>query len=80
MQSNEIRQVLSQNAWFASLPDSLADKLIERGKLKVLHHQQLLHQKNDCADGFHCVVSGVKNFGICARRNGEVFIVGFRIT
>ena len=32
MQSNEIRQVLSQNAWFASLPDSLADKLIERGK------------------------------------------------
>ena len=67
MKSDEIRQILSKNAWFASLPDSLADKLIERGKLKVLHHQQLLHQKNDCADGFHCVVSGrirVSNFTV----------------
>jgi CRP/FNR family cyclic AMP-dependent transcriptional regulator len=58
MQSNEVRQILSQNVWFASLPELLADKLLESGKLKTLHDQQILHQKNDPADGFHCVVSG----------------------
>lgn len=58
MLSNEIRKVLSQNAWFASLPESLADRLLEKGKYKVLYDQQILHQKNDSADGFHCVVSG----------------------
>ena len=67
MLSNEIRQVLSQNAWFASLPGSLADKLLEKGKVKVLHNQQILHQKNDLADGFHCVVRGrirISNFTV----------------
>jgi len=67
MQSNEILQILSQNAWFASLPVSLADKLLQKGKIKVLHDQQILHQKNDSADGFYCVVSGrirVSNFTV----------------
>jgi CRP/FNR family cyclic AMP-dependent transcriptional regulator len=67
MQSNEIRKILSQNAWFASLPEYLADKLLEKGKLKVLHSQQILHQKHDSADGFYCVVSGrirVSNFTV----------------
>ena len=67
MQSNEVRNILSQNPWFASLPESLADKLLEKGKLKVLHDQQILHQKNDSADGFYCVVSGrirVSNFTV----------------
>jgi len=58
MQSNNVRQVLSQNAWFASLPELLADKLLEKGKVKVLQDQQMLHQKNDSADGFHCVLKG----------------------
>jgi CRP/FNR family cyclic AMP-dependent transcriptional regulator len=67
MQSNEIGQILSQNPWFASLPLSLADKLLEKGKLKVLNNQQILHQKNDSADGFHCVISGrvrISNFTV----------------
>jgi len=67
MQSNEIRQILSQNPWFASLPVSLADKLLEKGKLKLLHNQQILHQKNDLADGFYCVLSGrirISNFTV----------------
>ena len=67
MQSNEVRKILIQNTWFASLPKSLADKLLEMGKLKVLRTQQILHQKNDLADGFYCVVSGrirVSNFTV----------------
>jgi len=67
MQSNEIRQILGQNPWFASLPEPLADKLLEKGKLKVLHNQQILHQKNDLADGFYCVLSGrirISNFTV----------------
>jgi CRP-like cAMP-binding protein len=67
MQSNEIRNILSQNSWFASLPESLADKLLEKGKVKVLQDQQILHQKNDLADGFYCVVSGrirISNFTV----------------
>jgi CRP-like cAMP-binding protein len=67
MQSDNVRHILSQNVWFASLPESLADKLLEKSKLKVLQDQQLLYQKNDQADGFHCVVSGrirVSNFTV----------------
>lgn len=67
MQSVNIRRILSQNVWFASLPEALTNKLLERGKLKVLHNQQMLHQKNDLADGFYCVVSGrirVSNFTV----------------
>jgi CRP/FNR family cyclic AMP-dependent transcriptional regulator len=58
MQSNNVRQILSQNAWFASLPELIADKLLEKGKVKPLQDQQILHQKNDSADGFHCVLNG----------------------
>jgi CRP/FNR family cyclic AMP-dependent transcriptional regulator len=67
MPSNEIRKILSQNPWFASLPAFLSDKLLEKGKLKVLNDQQILHQKNDSADGFYCVVSGrirISNFTV----------------
>lgn len=67
MQSNEIRKILSQNAWFASLPESLANKVLEKGKIKVLNDQQILHQKNDSADGFYGVISGrirVSNFTV----------------
>lgn len=65
MLSAEIRQVLVQNNWFASLPPALADNLLAKAKLKTLKDQQNLHQKNDLADGFYCVLSGrirVSNF------------------
>jgi CRP-like cAMP-binding protein len=67
MQSNEIRQILTQNPWFASLSMPLRDKLLEKGKLKILHNQQILHQKNDQADGFYCVLNGrirISNFTV----------------
>lgn len=67
MLSTEIRQILLQNQWFASLPIDLADELLTKAKLKTLHDQQNLHQKNDLADGFYCVVSGrirVSNFTV----------------
>jgi len=67
MQSNNVRQILSQNTWFASLPERLADKLLEKGKVKVLYDQQILHQKNDSADGFYCVLNGrvrISNFTV----------------
>lgn len=67
MKSHEIRQILSQNPWFASLPESLANTLLDNGKLKVLNDQQILHKKNDLADGFYCVLSGrirVSNFSV----------------
>lgn len=67
MKSHEIRQILSQNPWFASLPESLANTLLNNGKLKVLSDQQILHKKNDLADGFYCVLSGrirVSNFSV----------------
>jgi CRP-like cAMP-binding protein len=67
MQSDNVRQFLSQNAWFASLPDPLADKLLEKSKVTVLHDQQILHQKNDSADGFYCVLTGrvrISNFTV----------------
>lgn len=67
MPLDEVRKILSQNPWFASLPKILADKLLEKGKLKVMQNQQILHQKNDSADGFYCVVNGrirVSNFTV----------------
>ncbi|MFT2092409.1 Crp/Fnr family transcriptional regulator [Paraglaciecola sp. 2405UD69-4] len=65
MQQNEIYDVLIQNPWFASLPSELADTLVNRSKIKHLKDKQLLHKKNDVADGFHCVLNGrirVSNF------------------
>jgi CRP-like cAMP-binding protein len=67
MQTHEIHTILAQNPWFASLPITLANKLLEKGKLKTLNDQQILHQKNEPADGFHCVVNGrirISNFTI----------------
>jgi CRP/FNR family cyclic AMP-dependent transcriptional regulator len=67
MLSDEIRKIISQNTWFASLPGLLADNLLEKGKIKVLQDQQILHQKNDSADGFYCVVNGrirISNFTV----------------
>ena len=58
MQTNEIHKILKQNPWFASLPEDLAKQLQQKCKIKHLHDKQLLHQKNDLADGFYCVLTG----------------------
>ena len=67
MQSTDIRHLLTQNQWFASLPADLAETVVKKVKLKTLVDQQNLHQKNDLADGFYCVVSGrirISNFTV----------------
>ncbi|WP_299075146.1 Crp/Fnr family transcriptional regulator [uncultured Paraglaciecola sp.] len=65
MPIDDIHHIVSQNSWFASLPQNLAALLLEKGKIKVLEDRQVLHQKNDPADGFYCVLSGkirISNF------------------
>jgi CRP-like cAMP-binding protein len=58
MLPNEIHNILRQNPWFASLPDDLAKQLQNKSKIKHLNDNQMLHQKNDIADGFYCVLTG----------------------
>lgn len=58
MHISDIKAVLLQNSWFASLPTHLAEALMAKGKLKTLNDKQILHKKNDLADGFHCVLDG----------------------
>ncbi|MEP1383620.1 MAG: Crp/Fnr family transcriptional regulator [Paraglaciecola sp.] len=58
MQQSEIIEILIQNPWFSSLPKELADTLLHKSKIRVLENKQLLHKKNDQADGFHCVLKG----------------------
>lgn len=65
MRPTEIHHILKQNPWFASLPKDLASELQRKCKIKQLNDNQLLHQKNDQADGFYCVLTGrirVSNF------------------
>jgi CRP/FNR family cyclic AMP-dependent transcriptional regulator len=65
MQIYIIRKVLKQNKWFASLPRELADMLLEKSKVKHLNDKQILHTKNELADGFHCLLTGrirISNF------------------
>jgi CRP-like cAMP-binding protein len=59
MQSAEVNYILKQNPWFASLPDDLANELQQKCKIKHLNDKQILHQKNDLADGFYCVLTGL---------------------
>lgn len=58
MHTNEVHSILKQNPWFASLPEALAKKLQQKCKIKRLNDKQMLHQKNDLADGFYCVLTG----------------------
>jgi CRP-like cAMP-binding protein len=58
MQTSDVYNILKQNPWFASLPEALAKKLQQKCKIKHLNDKQMLHQKNDLADGFYCVLSG----------------------
>ena len=59
MQSAEVNYILKQNPWFASLPENLAKQLQQKCKIKHLNDKQILHQKNDMADGFYCVLTGL---------------------
>ena len=59
MQSADVNNILKQNPWFASLPENLAKQLQQKCKIKHLNDKQILHQKNDLADGFYCVLTGL---------------------
>ena len=58
MLASEVHNILKQNPWFASLPEDLAKQLQQKSKIKHLNDKQMLHQKNDLADGFYCVLTG----------------------
>lgn len=58
MLPNDIHNILKQNPWFASLPNDLAEQLQQKCKIKHLDDKQILHQKNDLATGFYCVLTG----------------------
>lgn len=58
MQLKQIRQILLLNPWFNQLPDGVIDKLVEQCKVKTLKKSQILHARNDTADGFYCVLDG----------------------
>lgn len=58
MQLEMIRPILRQSHWFQSLPQSAIEQLLPLAKIKKLDSGQLLHRKNDPADGLYCVLSG----------------------
>jgi CRP-like cAMP-binding protein len=58
MQQQPMLEILAHSPWFSSLPETLAAELVSLCKLKTLADQQVLHKKNDLADGFVCVLSG----------------------
>ncbi|MGS2720765.1 Crp/Fnr family transcriptional regulator [Paraglaciecola aestuariivivens] len=58
MQKHLCRSILLQNPWYAGLPSELADSLLSKSKIKSLASGQMLHQKNDRAEDFYCVLTG----------------------
>jgi CRP-like cAMP-binding protein len=58
MNFNEVKPILLKSSWFSSLPENVIDHLVSLSKPKKLAAGQLLHRKNDAADGLYCVVSG----------------------
>lgn len=54
----KIQQILEQNLWLNQLPQDVINDLSESCKLKTLKKSQILHSKNDQADGFYCVLDG----------------------
>ena len=58
MPLKNIRPVLLKSSWFNELPDSIVDQLVAICKPKKLQASELLHRKNDPADGLYCVLSG----------------------
>lgn len=58
MDINKVKHILLKSNWFSSLPDDVINQLVALSRPKKLSPKQLLHRKNDPADGLYCVVSG----------------------
>ncbi|MFT5677263.1 MAG: CRP/FNR family cyclic AMP-dependent transcriptional regulator [Paraglaciecola sp.] len=58
MDFNKVKPILLKSSWFSSLPDDVVNQLVSLSKPKKLTPGQLLHLKNDPADGLYCVISG----------------------
>jgi CRP-like cAMP-binding protein len=58
MDINKVKHILLKSNWFSSLPDDVINQLVSLSRPKKLSPGQLLHRKNDPADGLYCVVSG----------------------
>lgn len=58
MPLKNIRPILLKSKWFSDLPDDIVDQLVAICKPKKLQAGELLHRKNDPADGLYCILSG----------------------
>ena len=58
MPPNNVRPILLKSQWFSDLPAPIVDQLVAICKPKKLHASELLHRKNDPAEGLYCVLSG----------------------
>lgn len=54
----KVKHILLKSNWFSSLPDEVINQLVSLSRPKKLSLGQLLHRKNDPADGLYCVISG----------------------
>ncbi|MFT6897146.1 MAG: CRP/FNR family cyclic AMP-dependent transcriptional regulator [Paraglaciecola sp.] len=74
MQLEIIRPILRQSHWFQSLPESAIEQLLPLAKIKKLDSGQLLHRKNDQADGLYCVLSGKIRVSNVTREGKELVL------
>ncbi|HEY1059624.1 MAG TPA: Crp/Fnr family transcriptional regulator [Limnobacter sp.] len=58
MQAENIQLILSRGRWFANLPASLQQWLVEFGQIKHLTAGQRLFCRGDCTDGIYAVLKG----------------------
>jgi CRP-like cAMP-binding protein len=58
MSIEKLRPILLKSKWFSNLPNEIIDQLVSICKPKKLQAGELLHRKNDPADGLYCVISG----------------------
>ncbi len=57
-QHTKIHAALIQNSWFKSLPDDLAQKLIQSGSIQHFSDTQVIHYQGDAPHALYAVLSG----------------------
>jgi CRP-like cAMP-binding protein len=58
MNSEQIKTLFENNAWFTELPQEVIQELVSMSKIKSLQKGQRLHAKGDIADGLYCILDG----------------------
>ena len=58
MQIQNIQQILNRGRWFANLPATLQQSLLNQGVVRQFQNGQRLFSRGDCADGVYAVLNG----------------------